>query len=162
VLKDYYTYSSYDIYAALKYEFRTGWADHEADSPEILLETEEKLVSLVSSIGGEVTPEELGEIDIYFSNNKNWSTVYAYVWGSGDKPAEWPGTKMTKVGTNSMGEDIYKITVDISKYQNIIFTNGSGAQTEDIVIVEEDGTGYYISGGSSNKYTCESYPYIMG
>lgn len=160
VLSSYYTYSSYDQYSALKYEFKEGWSLHESESPEILLDLEDKLVTLVKAIGGTVAPEEVGEISIYFSNNKKWSTVYAYVWGSGDKLADWPGTKMTKVDTNSMGEDIYHIKVDLSKYQNIIFTNGSGAQTADIVIVEADNTGYYISGGSSNKYTCETYPFL--
>ena len=162
ILANYYTYSSYDQYAALKYEFNVGWIGKpESEVEKILLDREEKLVTLVEAIGGEVAGEELGEIHIYFSNNKKWSTVYAYVWGSDGKPADWPGTKMTKTDTNSMGEDIYKITVDLSKYQNIIFTNGSGEQTEDIVIVEKNNTGYYISGGSSNKYTCETYDFFI-
>lgn len=160
VLEDYYTYSSYDQYAALKWAFRTSWFYRpEVDVPTLLLDRENDFMALINDIGGTTSPEEVGELNIYFSNNKKWSSVYAYVWGSDGKPAEWPGTKMTKVSTNSMGEDIYHIKVDLSKYQNIIFTNGSGAQTEDIVINESDNTGYYISGGSSNKYTCETYTY---
>ncbi len=160
VLENYYIYSSYDQYADLKWAFRAPWYETpEADVEQILLDKENTFMGLINAIDGSAAPEELGEINIYFSNNKNWSSVYAYVWGSDGKPADWPGAKMTKVSTNSMGEDIYHIKVDLSKYQNIIFTNNSGAQTEDIVIAEKDNTGYYISGGSSNKYTCETYTY---
>ena len=162
VLEGYYTYSSYDQYTALKWVFNANWFyNPEIDVPALLLNKENDFMALINAIGGTSSPEEVGEINIYFSNNKSWSNVYAYVWGSGNNPAEWPGTKMTKVSTNSMGEDIYHIKVDLSLYQNIIFTNGSGAQTEDIIISEKDNTGYYISGGSSNKYTCETYSYLM-
>lgn len=153
-LSDYYIYSSYDQYMALKNEYKYG------NNAEVLKNLETEFLAFVDSVGGGVAPEELGEINIYFSNNKNWSSVYAYVWGTSGNYAAWPGTKMTKVSTNSMGEDIYKITVDLQQYQNIIFTNGSGEQTADIVIVEKDNTGYYISGGASNQYNCETYDFL--
>ena len=160
VLEGYYTYSSYDQYNGLKWVFRANWFyNPEVDVPALLLDRENSFMELINAIGGSSAPEEVGEINIYFSNNKKWSNVYAYVWGSDGNPTAWPGAKMTKVSTNSMGEDIYHIKVDLGKYQNIIFTNGSGAQTEDITIIDADNTGYYISGGSSNKYTCETYSY---
>ena len=155
-LNSYYIYSSYNQYMALKNEYLYG------ASSDSFATLEAQLTEFVAAIGGDVAPEERGEIDIYFSNNKYWSKVYAYVWGSAGNGPAWPGADMTKVTTNSQGEDIYKITVDLSKYQNIIFTNGSGEQTEDIVIVEKDNIGYYISGGASNKYTCEHYDFLVG
>ena len=161
MLEQYYIYSSYDQYAALKYEFKYGYIDKsETEVAQILSECEEALAKVVDDIGGYTEDPNIGEITIYFSNNKKWSTVYAYTWGTSGNFAAWPGTKMTKAGTNSQGEDIYKITVDYQKYQNIIFTNGSGAQTIDIPIVAKDGMGYYITGGSGTSLTYGTYEYI--
>ncbi|MBE6738592.1 MAG: starch-binding protein [Ruminococcaceae bacterium] len=155
-LEKYYIYSSYDQYMALKNEYSYS------TSAENLANLQAQLITLVNAIGGEVAPEELGEINIYFLSNKNWSKVYAYVWGSAGNGPAWPGTEMTKVTENSQNESIYKITVDLRNYQNIIFTNDSGEQTEDVVIVGKDNKGYRITGGPSNKYTCEPYDLFIG
>ncbi|MBQ4129019.1 MAG: type I pullulanase [Ruminococcus sp.] len=103
-------------------------------------------------------PEPLDSIDIYFSNNKYWSTVNYYAWGTGGNMT-WPGQKMTYVKTNEMGEDIYKVTIDPSVYQNIIFNNGS-EQTVDITIdVTKTNVGYYLE-GTSSKYSYGTYDYV--
>ena len=97
-------------------------------------------------------------ITVYFSNNKWWDgEIKAYIWNdtSDAKVANWPGTKMTWVKKNNYGEDIYKIDVDMSKYDHIIFTNGS-AQTGNISLVNvSSGTGYYIK----DDGLVESYKY---
>lgn len=36
-------------------------------------------------------------ITVYFTNNNNWSKVYAYTWGGSKKAAAWPGDAMTYV-----------------------------------------------------------------
>ena len=102
--------------------------------------------------------KQVYEIAVYFSNNKHWSgTIKAYIWNSStNKPlASWPGTAMEKVKTNEYGEDIYKVVVDLSLYDCIIFTNGTN-QTVDISLKDVvSGTGYYISSGknvSTYKY----------
>ena len=102
--------------------------------------------------------KQVYEIAVYFSNNKHWSgTIKAYVWNSStNKPlTSWPGTAMEKVKTNEYGEDIYKVVVDLSLYDFIIFTNGTN-QTVDISLKNvASGTGYYISSGknvSTYKY----------
>ncbi len=99
-------------------------------------------------------------IDIYFSNNKFWSTVNYYAWGTGGA-MDWPGSPMTKVTTNEMGEDIYKVTIDPSQYQNIIFnTNNGGTQTVDIALdATKTNVGYYIT-GTSGKLTVGTYDYV--
>lgn len=100
----------------------------------------------------------LDTVDIYFSNNKYWSTVNYYCWGTGGNMS-WPGAAMTYVKTNDMGEDIYKVTVDTTKYQNIIFNNGS-EQTVDITIdATKTNVGYYLIGDSS-KYSYGTYDYV--
>ena len=68
---------------------------------------------------------------IYFDNSgKNWSTVNVYTWtdGSGEFTGSWPGAKMTKVSGN-----IYSYEVPANAV-NIIFNNGSGAQTANLTI----------------------------
>ncbi len=147
ILDDYFMLSSYNQYQALKDEFllRQNYDALKAYGEEL------------TKVAGEIQSlkPQTNEINVYFSNNKNWSEVYAYIWGEGgSSPASWPGTKMTKVGTNSMGEDVYSIKVDYSKYQNIIFTNNS-EQSKDTIIEQKDNTGYYLK----DDMTCGTYDY---
>ena len=102
-------------------------------------------------------------ITVYFSNNKNWRTVNAYVFntGSGHKMAEWPGTPMTYVKTNNEGEKVYSVNVDLADYDRIIFNNGVD-QTTDTPITKAS-SGYFINSKKSsqynNKFLCGLYPY---
>ena len=68
---------------------------------------------------------------IYFDNStKNWDKVNVYTWtdGSGEYTGSWPGTAMTKVSGNT-----YSLEVPTSAV-NIIFNNGDGAQTANLVV----------------------------
>ena len=81
---------------------------------------------------------------IYCKMSQDWwkadgAAVGAHVWGTGGDMTSWPGQRMSAL----LGEtDMWYVDVDMSKYQNIIFTrvNGSGtleywgAKTEDQVI----------------------------
>lgn len=102
------------------------------------------------------------KIDIYFSNNYRWTgTMYAYLWNktTNEPKVSWPGVEMEFVETNSYGEDIYKVQVDLVQYNYVIFTNNSN-QTVDISISNtKHNTGYYISGESSGKYKVGTYTY---
>ncbi len=154
-LSAYYTYSSYDQYQALKYAL-TVTEDYEK-LPELI----DALEDIVLSTGGKLIDPDApvsSDITVYFTNNYNWSSVKAYVWGSSGTKASWPGEGMTYAKTNSQGEKIYSITFSYEDYQSIIFTDGS-KQTVDITLSGEDGIGYYISGDSSGKYTCSTYTY---
>lgn len=96
---------------------------------------------------------------IYFtnSNNHKWTedSIYCYAWNSSGNNGGWPGTKMTKVKTNSLGESVYSITLD-KKYTSVIFTNNSGEQTVDIAL--GDANGYYLTGDTNNgKYNVSTY-----
>lgn len=97
------------------------------------------------------------KITVKFSNTQKWSgTIYAYIWGTGSTPAQWPGTKMTSLGKDSKGNDLYSFDVDTSDYQNIIFTNGNGTQTVDINLPNSD-VWYYVSGGSGTSCQVSTY-----
>lgn len=84
---------------------------------------------------------------IYFYNDKGWTDVYAYAWGSGNN--SWPGEKMTKVEGH---DGWYVIELEVHKYSNIIFGKGlkSGSnppndQTYDLTMPKDDAV-YYKNG----------------
>lgn len=149
-LEDYYTFSSYDQYMALKKAYKNSASQSELAT----------LQSALYDIAG-ARPDESGtEITVYFSNTQGWSTVCAHIWGTDGDMASWPGTQMTYVRNNSSGQGIYKITLDYSKYQKIIFNNNNNnQQTVDISLTGENNVGYYISGGSGKSFTVTSYTY---
>ena len=97
---------------------------------------------------------------LYFSNNKSWSEVHAYVWNTAapDKPeVGWPGNECTYVSTNNLGEDIYMYKVD-KKYNSIVFNNRNGEQTVDITI-DDSSSGYYLTEKSDGKWSYGTYVY---
>jgi len=101
---------------------------------------------------------------IYFTNVKGWSdTIYAYVWNSSsDQPfVSWPGTEMTYLETNSYGQQVYTIDVDVSVYDMIIFSHGTNGnivtQTIDISLNNNDNGFYVTNKNSSGKYEIATY-----
>ena len=186
VLGAEYQYASYDAYMALKKAYMNNVSDDELNT---VYDEFKKMKSKnpLASIGSAVTigdvnigetgkgipwhldsengsdnntgPGPEGEITVYFSNTNNWSVVKAYVWGSSPLQT-WPGADMTDTGLKSdSGKKLYKITFDASKYNKIIFTNGS-EQTVDITLpATADGTVYHLSTKEGAKYTVGSYAY---
>ena len=72
--------------------------------------------------------ENSGEYVIYMKNTAGWEDVYCYMWvDNSNNNKAWPGVKMTKVDDETF---IYATDVN---YPNIIFNNGSGTQTEDML-----------------------------
>ena len=112
-----------------------------------------------------VSEEVSSVITLYFTNNKNWSTVKAWIWNDTTKTnesAKWPGKDCTKIGTNSQNQDIYSCTMDTSLYDSIKFNNGSdSAKTKDIkgITAANNGTGYYINSDSS-EYEVATYSVV--
>ncbi len=100
-------------------------------------------------------------ITVYFSNNKNWTTVNAYIYNNetGTPMTAWPGKSMTYVKINNEGERVYSVTADVSKYDRIIFNNGT-EQTTDTPLTKAS-SGYFINSKKSynNKYLVGLYPY---
>lgn len=98
-------------------------------------------------------------INIYFTNNYSWSSVYCHAWKDGSNPEQnnggWPGQAMTYSYTNDMSQGVYVITLDKSVYNRVIFNNNNGEQTETIVLGDSivSGDGYYITGGATNNRT---------
>ncbi len=103
-------------------------------------------------------------IPIYFTNNKNWSKVNAYLFNS-ETSAQlkaWPGTQMTNYTTNSLGEKVYSMTVDVTQYDRVIFNNGTDQTTN--MPVTKASSGYFVdpigkNKAYSGKYIGGLYPY---
>lgn len=151
----YYRYSSYDCYQALKKEY---FSQKDSAAPDYT-----KLTALHDSLLSVVDPNNVDgngeEVTVYFENTNSWSEPHIYIWGSGSTSYEkkWPGNTMTKVGKNEYGHYIYKYTLDMEKYPNIIFNNGNDKQTKDIVLTA-DNMCYYLSSDTS-PYAVTSYPF---
>ncbi len=80
-------------------------------------------------------------ITIYFSNNVGWSEVNAYLYNE-EKQQElksWPGTAMTYLTTNDYGEKIYKMDVDVSEYNRVVFNNGKSQTLNAALTVASSG-----------------------
>ena len=165
-LDSYYRYSSYDQYQTLKksyYEYKDATLSSSQQSTAIttLTKKQEALYDITGKKPSDNNNDNNNnEYTVYFTNNYNWSTVKAYIWNDAthEKPASWPGKDMKFEKINKYGEQIYSYTFDLSKYDRIIFTNGS-QQTVDITLTGEKNLGYYISGESGGKLTCKTYTY---
>lgn len=85
-------------------------------------------------------------ITIYFSNNKKWPSVYAYLYNESAQKenATWPGVKMTLHSTNDYGEQIYMMDVDVSDYNRVVFNNGGKTQSMNAAISVAN-SGFYIA-----------------
>ncbi|MGN0452331.1 MAG: starch-binding protein [Ruminococcus sp.] len=167
-----YKYASYDAYMALKKQYY-AYKDKPVSSMSVT-----EITNAYNAINGALTdyntmkknnggsstlPPTGEEVTVYFTNNKSWSTVKAYLWNSSTNAnmGAWPGVDMTYVKTNSQNQKIYSVTYDPSAFDKIIFNNGNngGSQTVDISLTGENGVGYYISGGSGKSLTCSTYTF---
>ena len=88
-----------------------------------------------------VAGTEPANTKVWFYNSDNWETVNAYVFGAsnGEALGTWPGSAATRDGES----DWWYVDVSADPQFSIIFNNGSGAQTGDIVIADE--TNVYVT-----------------
>lgn len=89
-------------------------------------------------ISGENPDPQPGKYVYYFDNSSaNWGSVNAYLWNSGGElTGKWPGEEVKETVTNPKGCTLYKFTyTGTSAPQNIIFNNGNGNKTEDLIAV---------------------------
>lgn len=103
-----------------------------------------------------------GPKTLYFVNSWGWGTphVYLYKNGSSEKNANWPGQTLataeaTQISTTCTGAPVYQIEYD-SKYDRVIFNNGSDAQkTGDLVIYE----GRFYNPHPNGEYDADEWYY---
>lgn len=100
-----------------------------------------------------VIPTPTG-IYAYFLAPADWSNIHAYAWSDG--PVEyaggWPGVACTKIGVKKNDLDVWMWKYDgdlTTAPTNIIFNNGGGKQTKDLVF--ENGAVYNIDGKTNES-----------
>ena len=106
---------------------------------------------LAAQEGTTPEPEPVMET-VYFVNAANWTTVNVYAWTT-DPNASWPGVAATKEAEQIAGYDVYSYTVEAGTYANVIFNNGSGQQTADLVWTAGK---YYVKDGWYTKEEAEA------
>lgn len=130
--------------------------------------SEDKLWTNQGSSRHVYVSEIVKTITIYFTNSRDsWKTYtpYAYIWNKSTDSikSNWPGEAMKYSHTNSYGQSIYTLDVDLSKYDSIIFSvNNGNQQTVDISLVGVgNNQGYYVSDGknSQGKYPVGTWTY---
>ena len=160
ILSKYYTYASYDRYQALK-KLYYKYKDAQTLDQAVVDAFADKVNSLSIHTGPISFGTTTGDT-YYFTNNKKWSSVYAYAWSETSegtvKNAKWPGVQLTRYGVNDQNQDIYRVQFDSpGQYENLIFNSGSNsAQTEDIALADYPLNGFYIS-GSSTPFSVGNY-----
>ena len=99
-----------------------------------------------------VIPTPTG-IYAYFLAPSDWTDVHAYAWTGGDEYAgKWPGVACTKIGVKKNGLDVWmwKYDGDLTTAPTyIIFNNGGGQQTNDLVF--ENGAVYNRDGKTNES-----------
>ena len=133
-LDAYYAYASYTEYAALKRAYRSG----ESAAMQTAL-------SEFRALRGRVRLNT-----VCFSDSAGMGHPYAYAWNhaSGKAIEPWPGQKTTYVRTNSLGQNVYAVTVDSARYDSIVFGSGE-SKTADIRLTPQSGRVYYPISDSS-------------
>ena len=97
-------------------------------------------------------PEEPVMETVYFVNAANWTKVNAYAWTT-DPIVAWPGAAATLEAEQIAGYDVYSYTLEAGAAANVIFNNGSGAQTADLVWTAGK---YYVKDGWYTKEEAEA------
>lgn len=101
--------------------------------------------------------EEKQTVTIYFTNNKKWDTVYAYLFNrsTGEAQVEYPGVVLTDPVVNSDGYNEYSLTVDVGKYDRVIFNNNKLQSIE--APVTKASYGYIVADKNARKYDLDIY-----
>ncbi len=95
------------------------------------------------------------EITIHVQNTQNWDPLNLYVWGTQDaNTSDWPGNPMT-ANPNNDGWFDQTMHIDAGGEAGVIPNNGSGAQTQDIMLSEAGH--YWITINEDNSASILTY-----
>lgn len=134
------------------YEF-VNWTENEAEVSTDAEYTFEVLAdrALVANFT-EVVVEPTTET-VYFVNAQDWSgTITAHAWEGNAAGTTWPGLPTVKEADQIGGKDVYSFTAEAGAYAKVIFTNGSGDKTGDLVWTAGK---YYVADGWYTKEEAE-------
>lgn len=152
VLSDDYRYSSYVAYSNLKakyYEYKD--ADINAMSDDEYTEVYNEYLAVYNNF---LTMKENNNVvTVYFCNDASWKTVKAYISNSEtgkDINSLDKAQTISKIKVLDSGARIYCVTVNRSKWDKIVFTDGSSNQTVELDIPEKNHIGYYFTDSSTD------------
>ncbi len=108
----------------------------------------QRAIARIEPLPGIAEPEETpDEYTVTFTNTLEWAgDIYCYAWYYDESEVRsvwlesWPGTKMTPIGRDSSGKDVYSVTIP-SDMTYIYFNNGDSQpkkRTADIVYDAEE------------------------
>ena len=66
---------------------------------------------------------------------------------------------MEYVGNDAEGNKVYKYDLPVDSYNNAIFNNNAGKQTETLQLTGEPNEGFYPLSGSGTSIKCDTYIY---
>lgn len=111
------------------------------------------------------TGDQVGTVTLYFTNNKSWKNIYAYIWDSTDggngELSSWPGEAMNYVGLEDSNPAyaVYSVTVDTTKYNMIVFSGNNGSvKTTDIQISDAVSNGLGVKCSDREYASAVYYP----
>ena len=91
-------------------------------------------------------PDPVPGEGIKFTDNQRWGNVNIYAWDADGNAllGDWPGTPMTRIADNDMGEPVYQYAVPENAV-GVVFNQGmDGDQTEDVTNLGVEG--YWTDG----------------
>ena len=158
LLRTDYRYSSYVDYARLKKAY------YNYKDLELSTLSESEVQSAYNDFLGAYNSflsmkEKNNVVTVYFCNDIGWSKVNAYIYNS--ETGEGINTLETAQGISRIkvlnsGVKIYCVTVNQSKWDKIIFTNGEGQRTAALDVPTANYVGFYFS--DSDKEDAELVP----
>lgn len=142
--------------------FNKAAADTDGDSEITILDAtaiQRFLVNLIDHFpaGGEPS----SEVTVRFTDKNSWGAVNAYLYdyATGEALAEWPGVEMTAAGTDGKGYPILSVRADLTKYNRVIFNNGT-LQTSPTPITKA-GCEFTQAGKNGKRYVAGLHPYAQ-
>ena len=82
--------------------------------------------------------------DFMFSDSLGWGSVFMYAFNEqGDVGTAWPGKPLSAFEINDYGQTVYGIYVPEGA-TGVIFNNGKGEQTDNIIDFNPGGGGYFL------------------
>ena len=141
------------VTATLSEDAKSGWYQIEGQDKVDLTPGEAATFTIGEDMNFKDTKTPTG-IFAYFLAPSDWSNIHAYAWSDG--PVEyaggWPGVACTKIGVKKNGLDVWMWKYDgdlTTAPTNIIFNNGGGQQTNDLVF--ENGAVYNRDGKTNES-----------
>lgn len=146
VINDY-RYASFEAYANIKelyYEYA------KIDPAKVTAAQKTELYNKLKAAYDEyeVMTEKNNIVTVYFCNDISWSNVRAHIYNSktGEELTSFDKAMgISAIKTLDSGVKIYEVTINQSKWDKVVFTNGAGAKTAEITVPTKNHIGYYFT-----------------